>query len=82
MAEIDPDKILAEFEIARLQIRKKEKTAFTGIPKEGRGLAIGLVVVLGFAALALWVLMMILEQMPHSTHHPEGNHGAIGQVQK
>ena len=65
MAEIDPEKILAELAAARARLREAAPASETNIPLAGKKLIIGTVAIFGMAALALWLLLMFLEQLPH-----------------
>jgi len=69
MAELDPDKILAELASARL----RQKAASGGSKSDAnQRLMIGTIIILVVAALALWVLSFVLDQMPRPRHGRQG----------
>jgi len=73
MAEIDPEKILAEFEAARAQVRKGGRNKLDGSSGAGSNKSPlwSILIIAGIAMAALWLLMIVLEQIPH--HHRESN---------
>jgi len=67
MADVDPEKILAELEAARALVRKPERGDLDARLKT---LIISVVAIVVLAAGALWILSFVLEGMPHGSHKP------------
>lgn len=70
MADVDPEKILAELEAKRLLLRRNGgKSAWEGKAEtRNKALLIGMLVIIGLAGLALWGLSIVMEQIPRPAH--------------
>jgi hypothetical protein len=69
MAEIDPEKILAEFEAARTRLRHPESSE--GIDARLKMILVSTVIIVVVASVALWALSTILDSMPRPQKNPD-----------
>ena len=75
MSEIDPEKILAELDAERLQLGMSaphpRDAASLDEVRPGKFLLAGVVAIIGIGAVALWLLLLVLDQIPQkpTVHH-------------